>query len=367
MKSDDSRQDVRIRIIGAASGLGAQDQACEDGPVAFHRSQVWHELAHHPRIDWGRTLFPPDEGAPAGRIAVLCRHLANEVEQTLNAGEFPVVIGGDHSIAIGTWSGVAAQLGEPPGLLWIDAHLDSHTPETSYSGAIHGMPLACLLGRGDKRLLNIGRRGPQVSARHTAVLGPRSYEPEEIEFLQRMGVRIFFNDEIRQRLKPDTEIGVGEWVDVSGLIAPKSEIDRLLDGIENGTVNRLKSINASFAEMHENYYTYEWTWAYHKIQEFYGLNPETITAQDIIGIVKAWQQAVVGLDKMVYEDAKKEFSLSSMTGFGADGSHDEMKQDFEQVRGDFESNTFVTAVLKHIEDKTALGNELIKRIEAIES
>jgi arginase len=199
MKSDDSRQDVRIRIIGAASGLGAQDQACEDGPVAFHRSQVWHELAHHPRIDWGRTLFPPDEGAPAGRIAVLCRHLANEVEQTLNAGEFPVVIGGDHSIAIGTWSGVAAQLGEPPGLLWIDAHLDSHTPETSYSGAIHGMPLACLLGRGDKRLLNIGRRGPQVSARHTAVLGPRSYEPEEIEFLQRMGVRIFFNDEIRQR------------------------------------------------------------------------------------------------------------------------------------------------------------------------
>ena len=55
--------------------------------------------------------------------------------------------------------------------------------------------------------------------------------------------------------------------------------------------------------MHENYYTYEWTWAYHKIQEFYGLDPETITAQDIIGIVKAWQQAVVGLDKMVYEDA----------------------------------------------------------------
>ena len=172
MKSDDSRQDVRIRIIGAASGLGAQDQACEDGPVAFHRSQVWHELAHHPRIDWGRTLFPPDEGAPAGRIAVLCRHLANEVEQTLNAGEFPVVIGGDHSIAIGTWSGVAAQLGEPPGLLWIDAHLDSHTPETSYSGAIHGMPLACLLGRGDNdqlgRLSHRRRHPAAANARAAA-------------------------------------------------------------------------------------------------------------------------------------------------------------------------------------------------------
>lgn len=180
------------------------------------------------------------------------------------------------------------------------------------------------------------------------------------------GINFQSNEEIRQRLKPDTEIGIGEWVDVSGLIAPKGEIDRLLDGIEKGAVNRLKSINASFAEMHENYYTYEWTWAYHKIQEFYGLDPETITAQDIIGIVKAWQQAVVGLDKMVYEDAKKEFSLSSMTGFGADGSHDEMKQDFGQVRGDFESNTFVTAVLKHIEDKTALGNELIERIKMID-
>ena len=179
------------------------------------------------------------------------------------------------------------------------------------------------------------------------------------------GINFQSNEEIRQRLKPDTEIGVGEWVDVSGLIAPKSEIDRLLDGIENGTINRLKSINACFAEMHENYYTYEWTWAYNKIQEFYGINPEIITAQDVIRIVKSWQESVVGLDKMVYEDAKKEFSLSSMTGFGADGSHDEMRQDFEQVRGDFESNTFVTAVLKHIEEKTALGNELIKRIETI--
>ena len=96
------------------------------------------------------------------------------------------------------------------------------------------------------------------------------------------------------------------------------------------------------------------------------MNPDEITAQDIIRLVKAWKEAVVGLDKMVYDDARKEFSLSSMTGFGADGSHDEMKQDFEQVRGDFESNTFVTAVLKHIEDKTALGNELIKRIGSIQ-
>ena len=124
---------------------------------------------------------------------------ADEVGHALRGGEFPVIIGGDHSVAIGTWSGVARVAGEPVGLLWIDAHLDSHTPETSYSGAIHGMPLACLLGRGDKRLLNIGLSGVQVSAGHTAVLGARSYEPEELDFLKASGVRIIDSVELAQR------------------------------------------------------------------------------------------------------------------------------------------------------------------------
>lgn len=191
----------RVRIIGAASGLGAQDQGCEDGPVAYHRSQAWHELADHPLIDWGKTLFAPDAPgvSETGRIARLCRNLADEVAVALRAHEFPVVIGGDHSIAIGTWSGVARIAEAPVGLLWIDAHLDSHTPETTYSGAVHGMPLACLLGRGDKRLLNLGLAGPQVSAAHTVVLGPRSYEPEEIDFLRQMGVRIIDSEEILAR------------------------------------------------------------------------------------------------------------------------------------------------------------------------
>lgn len=191
----------RVRIIGAASGLGAQDRGCEDGPVAFHRSQAWHDIAGHPRLDWGRTLFPPS-GEPASasaRISSLCRALADELELSLREDAFPVIIGGDHSIAIGTWSGVARTLGQAPGLLWIDAHLDSHTPATSYSGAIHGMPLACLLGHGDKRLLNIGLKGVQVSAAHTVVLGPRSYEPEELAFLRGMGVRIIDADELARR------------------------------------------------------------------------------------------------------------------------------------------------------------------------
>ncbi|MDR0892063.1 MAG: DUF4954 family protein [Mediterranea sp.] len=179
------------------------------------------------------------------------------------------------------------------------------------------------------------------------------------------GIHFHSDEEIRRRLRPDTQIGLGEWVDISGLIAPKSEIDRLIDGIETGAINQLKGINAAFAEMHANYYTYEWTWAYSKIREFYGFDPETMTARDVITIVQAWQKAVVNLDRQVYEDAKKEFSLSSMTGFGADGSHDDMRLDFEQVRGDFESSPFVTAVLKHVDVKTALGNELIERMEQV--
>lgn len=179
------------------------------------------------------------------------------------------------------------------------------------------------------------------------------------------GIHFKSNEEIRHRLLPDTAIGEGEWVDISGLIAPKTEIERLMNDIEAGVLHTVDQIHDRFARMHANYYTYEWTWAYGKMLEFYGLKPDTITAKDIIAIVRQWQKSVVGLDRMVYEDAKKEFSLTSMTGFGADGSKEEQMLDFEQVRGVFESNPFVTAVLEHIEVKTALGNELVERLSGL--
>lgn len=173
------------------------------------------------------------------------------------------------------------------------------------------------------------------------------------------------NDEIRKRLKPDTIIGEGEWVDIAGLIAPKSEVDKLLDNIESGKIKKLKEINECFKNMYTNYYTYEWTWAYNKIKEFYNIDPEQITANDIINIANKWKNSVIKLDEMVYEDAKKEFSLSSKTGFGADGTISEKELDFEQVRGDFENNTFVKTILQHIKDKSELGEEIINRISSI--
>ena len=168
----------RICIIGAASGVGAKDHGCEDGPVAFHRSQAWHELERHPLIDWGRTRFAQDMPghAQVERVADICHELAGGVAGTLAAGAFPLLIGVDHSVTIGMWSGVARFISARLDLLWIDAHLDSHTPETSYYGAIHGMPLACLLGRGDKRLLGKGIPGVQVSPQ-PACPGNRRIQP----------------------------------------------------------------------------------------------------------------------------------------------------------------------------------------------
>lgn len=180
------------------------------------------------------------------------------------------------------------------------------------------------------------------------------------------GVRFSSNEEIRSLLKPSTTIGSGEWVDIAGLIAPKSEIELLITQIENRELTSTTSLHKRFMEIHNNYYEYEWTWAYNNILNFYNLNPEEITADDIINIVNYWKEAVIGLDKMLYEDAQKEFSLSFMTGFGTDGSHKERTLDFEQVRGLFESNSFVTAILEHMTVKENLGNELIKRIHHLQ-
>ena len=170
------------------------------------------------------------------------------------------------------------------------------------------------------------------------------------------------DEEIRKALLPEVSGGKGKWTDLSGLIAPKGLVDTLLDRVESGEVADLAAFDSAFRQMHADYYRLEWDWAYDKFAEFFGYPLESITAEQVCDIVEQWKTAVVGLDKMLYEDAKKEFNLASMTGFGADGSREEKVQDFEQVRGDFESNSFVNAVLRHIENKTALGNELLARL-----
>ena len=172
-------------------------------------------------------------------------------------------------------------------------------------------------------------------------------------------------EEVRRQLVPTTAEGTGEWVDLSGLILPKDQLDSLIEHIESGEINSLERAEAFFHLMHRSYYDMEWTWAYQKIEEYYGINLSKITADKIIELVEIWKSSVIGLDELLYKDAKKEFSLTSMTGFGVDGTRKEKEEDFEIVRGAFEQNPFVTAVKEHISTKRALGDELIERISRI--
>lgn len=172
-------------------------------------------------------------------------------------------------------------------------------------------------------------------------------------------------EEVWAQLKPTSAEGQGEWLDLSGLFLPKEELDSLIDGIENGPIDSLSVIEEFFATMHHRYYDMEWTWTYKKIEEYYQVNLATISARQIIDLVCRWKNSVIDLDELLYKDARKEFSLTSMTGFGVDGSAKEKQEDFEGVRGIFESNPFVTAVKEHIVVKRSLGDELIGRMELL--
>ena len=171
-------------------------------------------------------------------------------------------------------------------------------------------------------------------------------------------------DEIRAVLRPDSEAGLGNWVDLAGLIAPRSEVTKMLNEIEKGQLS-LNDIQARLEQMHANYYSYEWTWALDKLEQVWGCDVEHVTLDQIRKTVEEWKRAVVNLDQMVYNDARKEFDLNSQTGFGVDGDREQAEADFEEVRGSFESNSFVKAVLEHIEQKTELGNQVLGKLDCI--
>lgn len=117
------------------------------------------------------------------------------------------------------------------------------------------------------------------------------------------------NEEIRCRLQPDTVIGEGEWVDISGLIAPKTEIERLMNDIETGTLYTVDQIHDRFAEMHANYYTYEWTWAYGKMLEFYGLNAETLRQKISLTLCISGRNQLLDLIEWCMKMPRKNFLL----------------------------------------------------------
>jgi hypothetical protein len=172
-------------------------------------------------------------------------------------------------------------------------------------------------------------------------------------------------EELRECLKPKHDIGQGEWSDLAGLIAPKTEVSNLIKKIERRELDSLEAIEQEFKTMHSNYYEYEWTWASELLVEKIRKKIDDLTINDIILLIEKWKESVVGLDELLYEDAKKEFRLDSMTGFGMDGNKTTQKLDFEKVRGNFENNDFVTEIVSHIDRKTQLGERMIERLKTI--
>lgn len=171
-------------------------------------------------------------------------------------------------------------------------------------------------------------------------------------------------EEAKNMLKKETPLGSNcRWLDLAGMICPSDAIEQLLHAIENDQIHSLEEINASLRTMHGNYYTYEWSWASDVLEEFYGKSLNDFTAEDMIEIIKRWKSAVLDIDKMLYEDAKKEFSLIKQTGFGVDGDKSVQKLDFERVRGEFETHAEVKAIREHMAAKEALGNDMIAEIE----
>lgn len=194
---DSTNRLPELRLIGVASTLGVTGRSTNEGPSALRKLGVLDA----PRragmaAQWETTLLPA-AGQRWMALKDLCSHLADSTAAVTAAGDLPVVLGGDHAMAAGTWRGVARALKRPLGLIWIDAHLDAHTPYTSPTGNPHGMPLAALLGAGVAGLEAIA--GPLLDPRRVAVVGAHSWENDELQLLRAFGVRIFTMDEIRQR------------------------------------------------------------------------------------------------------------------------------------------------------------------------
>lgn len=201
-----------IAIIGAPMDLGAGRRGVDMGPSALRLAGLNEKLAAlgYQVEDLGNVLVDQPESVPAGpsearylpQIAHTCQRLADLVEKAAETNRVPVVLGGDHSIAVGTVSGLAQyyrKRNRKLGLIWIDAHADMNTPASSPSGNVHGMPLACLLGNGPRELTHIGGFAPKVDAASVALIGLRSIDEVERQNVRGTGVHAFTMRDIDER------------------------------------------------------------------------------------------------------------------------------------------------------------------------
>jgi hypothetical protein len=184
--------------------------------------------------------------------------------------------------------------------------------------------------------------------------------------IHRLNGKQFTNvQQLRAALKPETDTGTGKWIDLAGMLAPESVVAKILDDIESGALASLDQITAAFTKAHESYPAYEWTWAVNVLQQRLGKTIDAITSADVIDMTNKWKSAVVELDNTLQADTKKEFTATAQIGFGIDGDLADRAADFAGVRGTFETNSVVKEIKQHIETKTQLAEELIRRMQKI--
>lgn len=201
-----------VSILGVPLGYGASMAGVDIGPAALRVARLNQRISRlgfavHDLGDMRleRPQSIPDEHEKLKylrEIGNACEQLAKEVEEILDAGQVPLVLGGDHSIAIGSFAGVTSHYKKQDktlGLIWFDAHADMNTPETTPSGNIHGMPLAALLGYGAPELTNIGGYAPKLDPRLCAHVGARDIDPGERDLIKKLGMRFFTMREIDER------------------------------------------------------------------------------------------------------------------------------------------------------------------------
>jgi len=191
----------RIRVLGVPLDMGASRRGVDMGPSAMRVAglEARLEALGHFVVDGGNVAVDIAEtqsvGEPNARylkqIADICTRTSQAVCKTLEEGMTPLLLGGDHSIAVGSVSGVSQfyrRRGEKIGVLWIDAHTDINTPDTSPSGNVHGMPLAALLGLGPALLTNINGFAPKIAPENTVLVGVRDIDAAERANIRRAGV-----------------------------------------------------------------------------------------------------------------------------------------------------------------------------------
>jgi len=202
----------RVTLIGVPLDLGAGRRGVDMGPSALRAAgaEARVEALGYEVDDWGDLPVKIQETQGPGdprlkylkEILEVCGLLRDRVAEAAAAGTLPIVLGGDHSVAMGTIAGLSRHLRKQQqklGLVWFDAHADSNTPETSPSGNIHGMPLAVALGYGDERLVSLAGEPPMVEAARASVVGLRDVDPAERATVKASGIGAFTMRDIDER------------------------------------------------------------------------------------------------------------------------------------------------------------------------